>query len=312
MFLEYKVKLITPFMPSPELVSGGKVVIPASELKGLTRHSFHRLLNLSKDEEDSIFGTTETTGKIAFEDVIYKGETRISARIKIKENREVDKDALTLDESIPGGVELIGRVHISPDITIRQINIVRHSLFLLEVTRVGRMRSHGYGECAIEFPDLEKAGMVFLSYAWEDEAHNEWVLNLADNLVRSGIFVIYDRYDLGIGDNFQVFMENGIEKANKVLLIFTPHYKEKAMSRKGGVGYEYSLINSELYEVLANNKKFLPILRKGDIASSIPPVYKQYILSDMRDDGAFEKNFRELYLAILGQKQVTRPQSPWR
>jgi hypothetical protein len=311
MFLEYKIIVETPIMPSLEPISNGQVIIPASILKGFTRLNFHRFLNMDEAEGEKVFGNKENPEQIIFEDVIYHGETHLTTGINLGAEGEVDRDSLHTYGSIPVGAELRGKLHIAPDITMRQINVIRHSLYLLGITGIGGMRSRGYGKCVMEFPDLKEAGMVFLSYTWEDEVHNEWVLSLADNLVQSGIVVIFDRYDLGIGDNFQVFMEHGVAKANKVLLIFTPQYKEKALARKGGAGYEYSLVNAELLETLANNNKFLPILRKGDVNSSIPPIYKQYIYCDMRDDSKFDQNFKDLYFAILGKKQVTRPASPW-
>jgi CRISPR/Cas system CSM-associated protein Csm3 (group 7 of RAMP superfamily) len=310
MFLDYKITLETSMMLSPSSVFGKMVLIPGSTLKGMTRYNFQRLLNMGKEEEEKIFGNLEHVGKISFEDVIYDGERDTVTTAKLSAS-EAALEALDSYEVIPSGSELHGKVHIAPDITMRQINIVRYSIFLLGLTRIGQGKTRGYGKCIVEFPDIENAGMSFLSYAWEDENHNEWVLNLADNLVRSGISVIYDRYDLGFGDNFHVFMEDGIARAKKVLLIFTPQYKEKASLRHGGVGYEYSLINGELYDTLAQNKKFLPILRKGDVNSSIPPLYKQYLFCDMRDDNSFDKNFKDLYFTLLGKKQVMRPEIPW-
>jgi hypothetical protein len=85
---------------------------------------------------------------------------------------------------------------------------------------------------------------VFISYSWDDEIHKTWVLKIADKLVCNGIFVYLDRYDLKAGKDITHFMENSLKYADKVLLIMTPNFKNKAEKRKGGVGHETSIGNS--------------------------------------------------------------------
>jgi len=43
------------------------------------------------------------------------------------------------------------------------------------------------------------AHTVFISYSWDSEAHKEWVLNLANNLIKNGIGVLLDQYDPSAG-----------------------------------------------------------------------------------------------------------------
>ena len=64
---------------------------------------------------------------------------------------------------------------------------------------------------------------------------------------------------LAFGDNVHLFMEQALDHAAKVLLILSPLYKEKATARTGGVGLEFSMITSELFESLARNKKFIQL-----------------------------------------------------
>ena len=40
---------------------------------------------------------------------------------------------------------------------------------------------------------------VFISYSWTTPEHEEWVLNLANDLNDSGIFVVLDKWDLRPG-----------------------------------------------------------------------------------------------------------------
>ena len=110
---------------------------------------------------------------------------------------------------------------------------------------------------------------VFISYSWEDEDHKSWVKSLADSLINDGIDVSIDQYDLSLGDRLPQFMEQQITNADYVLIICTPTYKQKSDSRKGGVGYEGHIISGELFS-LHNERKFIPVIRKGNRLSAIP------------------------------------------
>lgn len=107
-------------------------------------------------------------------------------------------------------------------------------------------------------------------------------MNFARRLVENGIEVILDRYELQAGNNIPHFMEQSLEKSNKVLVIFTENYKLKADGRQGGVGYEYSILNNDIYKDIANNSKYIPILKSGTFNTSIPSFMQQFITVDMR------------------------------
>ncbi len=148
---------------------------------------------------------------------------------------------------------------------------------------------------------------VFISYSWDNEEHKKWVLDLADSLVRNGVDVLLDRYELRLGRNLAHFMESSIEKADKVILIFTENYKLKAEGRAGGVGYEYSMINEELYRNQISNHKFIPILRKGNSRESIPKFIASFIWLDMSDDRKFTENYETLIREIYDEPKVQKP-----
>ncbi|RZK03278.1 MAG: TIR domain-containing protein, partial [Flavobacterium sp.] len=117
--------------------------------------------------------------------------------------------------------------------------------------RVDEINSLLYGlslKKNIETEIAQKKLIVFISYSWDDESHKSWVLNLANKLINDEIEVKIDRHMMRLGSPMTFKMEQAIEQADKVLIIFTPNYKLKADNRKGGVGYEYSILNSKLYE----------------------------------------------------------------
>ncbi|SHE67344.1 Leucine Rich Repeat [Bacteroides luti] len=147
---------------------------------------------------------------------------------------------------------------------------------------------------------------VGISYSWDDEKHKEWVLNLANELTEKGIFVYLDQFDLKPGMDKNHYMENIIFKSQRVIVILTPNYKLKADKRDGGVGYEYSIITSEIFDSQDENK-FIPVLRSGEIDESSPIALKSRIAIFMDDDTKFEDKFDELCREIHHEPKTKRP-----
>jgi ABC-type antimicrobial peptide transport system permease subunit len=170
-------------------------------------------------------------------------------------------------------------------------------------------------EIAVDFEKEEKATSnevienpsVFISYSWDDEGHKIWVLNLAKRLRENGIEVILDRYELQGGKNITHFMERALGNADKVLVIFTPNYKLKADNREGGVGYEYSILNNDIYKNIAGNSKYIPVLKNGTMETSVPAFIQQFIAIDMRDDAQYEQKIREMTLTLYDKSIIEKP-----
>jgi len=148
---------------------------------------------------------------------------------------------------------------------------------------------------------------VFISYSWDNEEHKKWVLNLADKLCTDGIDVILDRYYLKPGTNLPHFVEQNLEKADRIIIIFTQNYKLKADKRTGGVGYEYSIMNVELYKNQTSNEKIIPILRQGSTEESIPTFMQQFIHIDTRNDNNFDNSYKDLIREIYNEPEIKKP-----
>lgn len=150
--------------------------------------------------------------------------------------------------------------------------------------------------------------IVFISYSWDGEIHKEWVLNLANDLTEKyGLQVLLDQYDLTVGKNMTAFMEKSLEAADKVLIILTQSYKTKAENRKGGAGFEHSIISQELYNLQDDNNKFLPVLRSGTNQTSAPGYIKTLIHRSMVNDNQYESDLFKLAKDIYEIPQATRP-----
>ena len=90
------------------------------------------------------------------------------------------------------------------------------------------------------------------------------------------------------------FVETSIDKANRIIIVYTPNYKLKADKRTGGVGYEYSIMNAELFKNQTANEKIIPVLRNGNIEESFPAFMQQFIHIDIRNDENDENSYIDL------------------
>lgn len=159
-----------------------------------------------------------------------------------------------------------------------------------------------------DFDDFLLNPRVFISYSWDNEPHKEWVLNLANQLRKDGVEVLFDRYELSAGKSINKFIDRAISESDKILIIFTPNYRLKADNRNGGVGYEYSIMNTELYSNSSDNNKVIPILRVGTKDESIPTYMQQYIHLDMRNDKDFEIYYSQLLREVYNEKGIQKPE----
>jgi hypothetical protein len=135
----------------------------------------------------------------------------------------------------------------------------------------------------------------FISYSWDDIEHKGWVLKLATALRSAGVEVLLDQWDVHLGMDLTAFMERAINDSQYVLLVCTPVFAQKANLRRGGVGYEQAVVTGEIFERgLASEKKFVPVLRRGDSNTSLPTFLKSRVLVDFRSDANFDDSVERL------------------
>lgn len=145
---------------------------------------------------------------------------------------------------------------------------------------------------------------MYISYSWDSDNHKKWVKLIADRLISDGFSVLFDSYDLYPGKDKNLYMEQSISCAHKVLIIMTPGYRRKAESRMGGVGYETSIVTSGIYNE-QDTDKFIPVLR-GDSKTSIPLFLQSRLYLDMCDDSLLETKYEELKSALLRDNLSSR------
>lgn len=111
--------------------------------------------------------------------------------------------------------------------------------------------------------------IVFISYSWDSQEHQEWVLKLASDLRRHGVDAILDQWDARLGDDLPFFMEQGLTKAKLVLCVCSDVYVGKANAGNGGVGYEKRILSADL--LTNENKSFIiPIVRNNSSNHKVP------------------------------------------
>lgn len=149
---------------------------------------------------------------------------------------------------------------------------------------------------------------VFISYSWDSIEHQEWVLRLSSDLMEKfGIDIILDQFELSAGKDLTYFMENSIEKADKVLVILTPEYKIKAENRTSGVGYETSMISQEVFESPISKVKFIPVLRMGTQSNSFPKFLKSKLYHQMIDDNKYIVQLYALSKILYDKPLIEKP-----
>ena len=148
----------------------------------------------------------------------------------------------------------------------------------------------------------------FLSYAWADAAHQEWVQKLAADLMKNGVYTYLDQWDLKPGTDLPRFMEL-VGKSDWIGLVCTPEYRAKSELRRGGVGYESQLITRVLFEQVGTERAshVLPLLRKGTSAESVPAFLPAALYLDFRDDAHYESALEQLLRRIFDAPRDARP-----
>lgn len=149
---------------------------------------------------------------------------------------------------------------------------------------------------------------VFVSYSWDSEEHIAWVKKLCDDLeTLEDIHVIWDGYDLKPGIDKNQFMESSVYEANKVLIVCTKTYKEKANNRSGGVGIETQLNTAKYWDEILENKKNNSIaLLKED--NALPRYLNGQVYINFKNKDDYLKSLNELIQNIRNNSKHTRPE----
>jgi hypothetical protein len=143
----------------------------------------------------------------------------------------------------------------------------------------------------------------FISYAWGDETHTQWVRHqLARDLRNGGVEVVLDLWDNPVGNSVPRFLER-LTKCRWVIAVGTPLYKQKCDNPddSGGttVAAEYDLISSQrLTRTEALKATVLPLLLDGDASRSFPTLMQGRVFADFSDRTQYFDTLLRLLLLL--------------
>lgn len=147
---------------------------------------------------------------------------------------------------------------------------------------------------------------AFVSYSWDDDEHKAWARALAERLRADGVAATIDQWAAIPGDQLPEFMERAIAENQFVLIVCTPRYKLRSERREGGVGYEGDIMTAELLQA-RNQRKFIPILRKGEWREAAPSWLAGKYYIDLRDGQNYEAQYEDLLSTLLGSRPAPPP-----
>ncbi len=146
---------------------------------------------------------------------------------------------------------------------------------------------------------------AFISYSHDSLAHKTWVLGFATRLRSMGVDAILDQWELKPGDDVPHFMEQHLAAADRVLMICTERYVEKANSGSGGVGYEKMIVTAELMKNITSSK-VIPIIRQNG-THKVPTFLRSKLFIDFSNADQFEFSIDELARAIHAAPLYAKP-----
>lgn len=144
---------------------------------------------------------------------------------------------------------------------------------------------------------------VFLSYSTEYAAHQQWVIDLGNQLQAHGIKASIDVHELTLGQDMYVFMERITNpEFDRVIILSDASYARKADARMGGVGVEVQLLTQEIYKDV-NQKRIIPVYTEldADGEPTLPVFLKGRYALNFSDPAIYTQKYAELYLAIIGE-----------
>jgi len=146
---------------------------------------------------------------------------------------------------------------------------------------------------------------VFVSYAWESEEHQERVASFVNYLRKNGVDANFDLKEMQnqTAIHFNEMISTQLSQSDKIILVLTPQYKEKADNFKGGVGAEFRYIISDIDK---NPQKYILVSFSELSLERIDGISPDYIkgreIVDLFKDSKDE--YRTLFSKILNVDKI--------
>ena len=148
---------------------------------------------------------------------------------------------------------------------------------------------------------------AFISYSWDSDAHKAWVRHFATDLRSSGVTVLLDQWEVRLGDDVTQFMEQGVAKADFVILVCTEAFATKANNRSSGVGYEQAIVTAALLNGQPVRGRIVCVLRSGVPSSAIPIYMQTRLWLDLRDERTYKEGLDQIRIHLLDRSDLPTP-----
>lgn len=154
---------------------------------------------------------------------------------------------------------------------------------------------------------------VFISYSHDDSFHKANILSLAQELRSSGVNASIDRFvENDPPLSWPLWMQEQVEEADAVLLVFTETYTRRFVNRETlgtglGAKWEGAVVTAHLYHSQAATSKFIPILIDGSDLQYVPAPLSLttfYVVGTMEQREADSAYFEPLLRRLLGQPAI--------
>jgi len=143
---------------------------------------------------------------------------------------------------------------------------------------------------------------VFISYSWDSNSHQNWILNLAnklrDNGIDANIDVFYFQEET---TNINKMMIKNIKESDYIIVVLTENYRQKVDNWKDGVGYENELLLPIFRAETERNKLIFIMRHNGNYKDVFPFHIQDYYAIDFTDNSNFSLKFKELLHRIYGE-----------
>jgi len=143
---------------------------------------------------------------------------------------------------------------------------------------------------------------VFVSYAWGNENFNNKVVSFVNFLRENGYNASMDKLESQkeTATNFNKMMIQSIQNSNKVIIILSPKYKERADTFSGGAGFEFNMVLNELKN---NDNKFIFVSFGTNSREEITPLsIKEREVIDLKQDQ--DNNYNSLFAKLEDKSTI--------
>jgi hypothetical protein len=149
---------------------------------------------------------------------------------------------------------------------------------------------------------------ALISYSHDSDDHKEWVRILGKRLMEDyGVDVILDEWEIGGGDNANLFMNRSLKSAVRVVMVCTEEYVRKADGGIGGAGYEANVMNAEVVKD-QGGRRFIPVIRQSGENAAMPTFMAGRIYFDFSDDSLFDETVEKLAREIHDARPFKKPE----